>query len=244
MVWKRNDTLLSARGNPGFRITSSPGGAYCLNIRQVRHGDAGKYTCIAENDRGVALCSAFLSIDEGKEKYGVMQCPSRMQARSHGGIWGWCPQIFCARPNFVVAALKIWWKQKSCPPKMYFTPNKLTTWLRAWQNVQICWNQQVFDWTLSMERNPFSAQNHTLRSYRVYISPTQQASSALIQIVFDWMFFFATGKETECFTLPREKHLQLVLSKLYNVKPVRNFLDNVNFRMWSQCEIVFVATVL
>jgi len=33
-----------------------------------------------------------------------------------------------------------------------------------------------------MERNPFSAQNQTLRSYRVYISPTKQASSALIQI--------------------------------------------------------------
>jgi len=26
--------------------------------------------------------------------------------------------------------------------------------------------------TLSMERNPFSAKNQTLRSYRVYISPT------------------------------------------------------------------------
>ena len=33
-----------------------------------------------------------------------------------------------------------------------------------------------------MERNPFSAKNQTLRSYRVYISPTKWASSALIQI--------------------------------------------------------------
>jgi len=33
----------------------------------------------------------------------------------------------------------------------------------------------------SIERNPFSAQNQTLRSYRVYISPTKEASSALIQ---------------------------------------------------------------
>jgi len=32
-----------------------------------------------------------------------------------------------------------------------------------------------------MERNPFSAKNQTLRSYRIYISPTK-ASSALIQI--------------------------------------------------------------
>jgi len=32
---------------------------------------------------------------------------------------------------------------------------------------------------LLIERNPFSAQNQTLRSYRVYISPTKQASSAL-----------------------------------------------------------------
>jgi len=27
--------------------------------------------------------------------------------------------------------------------------------------------------SLSMDRNPFSAQNQTLRSYRVYISPTK-----------------------------------------------------------------------
>jgi len=27
--------------------------------------------------------------------------------------------------------------------------------------------------TLSIERNPFSAQNQTLKSYRVYISPTK-----------------------------------------------------------------------
>jgi len=33
-----------------------------------------------------------------------------------------------------------------------------------------------------MERNPFSAKNQTLRSYRVNISPTKKASSALIQI--------------------------------------------------------------
>ena len=32
---------------------------------------------------------------------------------------------------------------------------------------------------VSMERNPFSAKNHTLRSNRVYILPTKQASSAL-----------------------------------------------------------------
>jgi len=30
-----------------------------------------------------------------------------------------------------------------------------------------------------MERNPFSVHNQTLRSYRVHISPTKQASSAL-----------------------------------------------------------------
>jgi len=35
---------------------------------------------------------------------------------------------------------------------------------------------------MSMERNPFSAQNQTIRSYRAYISPTKQASSALVQI--------------------------------------------------------------
>jgi len=45
------------------------------------------------------------------------------------------------------------------------------------------WSRHTIpDRPLSMERNPFSAQNWTLRSYRVYISPTKQASSALIQI--------------------------------------------------------------
>jgi len=33
-----------------------------------------------------------------------------------------------------------------------------------------------------MERNPLSAQNQAIRSYRVYISPANYASSALIQI--------------------------------------------------------------
>jgi len=31
----------------------------------------------------------------------------------------------------------------------------------------------VGHFTLSIERNPFSAKNQTLRSYRVYISPTK-----------------------------------------------------------------------
>jgi len=31
-----------------------------------------------------------------------------------------------------------------------------------------------------MERNPFSAKNQILRSHRVYISSTKQASSALL----------------------------------------------------------------
>jgi len=35
---------------------------------------------------------------------------------------------------------------------------------------------------LSIERNPFITKNQTLRPYRVYILPTRQASSALIQI--------------------------------------------------------------
>jgi len=35
---------------------------------------------------------------------------------------------------------------------------------------------------LSIERNPSPAKNQTLRSYRVCISPTKQASTALIQI--------------------------------------------------------------
>jgi len=33
-----------------------------------------------------------------------------------------------------------------------------------------------------MERNPISAKNQTRRSYRIYISPTKWASSALIQV--------------------------------------------------------------
>jgi len=35
---------------------------------------------------------------------------------------------------------------------------------------------------LSIERNPFSAKNQTLRSYRVYILSTKYASSAHIQV--------------------------------------------------------------
>jgi len=46
--------------------------------------------------------------------------------------------------------------------------------------IKMVWNQLVVI-TLSIERNPFSAQNQTLRSYGVYLSPTKQASSALIQ---------------------------------------------------------------
>jgi len=34
-------------------------------------------------------------------------------------------------------------------------------------------NSEWFSITLSIERNPFSAENQTLRSYRVYISPTK-----------------------------------------------------------------------
>jgi len=34
-------------------------------------------------------------------------------------------------------------------------------------------NNDILGRTLSMERNPFSAKNQTLRSYRVYISPTK-----------------------------------------------------------------------
>jgi len=36
--------------------------------------------------------------------------------------------------------------------------------------------------SLSIEGKPFPAKNQTLRFYRVYISPTKQASSALIQM--------------------------------------------------------------
>jgi len=53
---------------------------------------------------------------------------------------------------------------------------------------------------LSMERNPFSAQNQTRRSYRVYISPTKLASSALNQIetgnVSSWFNYHIEAQQT------------------------------------------------
>jgi len=42
--------------------------------------------------------------------------------------------------------------------------------------------------SLIIERKPFPVKNQTLRSHRVYISPTKLASSALIQIESRWLF--------------------------------------------------------
>lgn len=59
--------MISARESSRYVLTQSPGGAYSLTIKKLRLIDDGKYTCVAENARGVALCGAFLMVERGKD---------------------------------------------------------------------------------------------------------------------------------------------------------------------------------
>nr|CAB3264547.1 obscurin [Phallusia mammillata] len=65
--WKKGDHVISARESSRYILTQSQGGAYSLTIKKVRLIDDGKYTCVAENARGVALCGTFLMVERGDE---------------------------------------------------------------------------------------------------------------------------------------------------------------------------------
>ena len=60
VYWKKGDTVVTAKDNTRYRISEKSGGGYSFVVKRARLTDCGKYVCVAENDRGIAICAAFL----------------------------------------------------------------------------------------------------------------------------------------------------------------------------------------
>uniref|UniRef100_H2YHI9 Myosin light chain kinase, smooth muscle n=1 Tax=Ciona savignyi TaxID=51511 RepID=H2YHI9_CIOSA len=64
VIWKKDDRRITSKDGR-YKVKVYPGGGYCLSIKNCKLSDCGKFTCIAENERGIALCASFLNKDEG-----------------------------------------------------------------------------------------------------------------------------------------------------------------------------------
>ncbi|XP_076822097.1 obscurin-like [Clavelina lepadiformis] len=72
VYWKKGDTVVTAKDNTRYRISEKSGGGYSFVVKRARLTDCGKYVCVAENDRGIAICAAFLTLGDTDDYKGLL----------------------------------------------------------------------------------------------------------------------------------------------------------------------------